>query len=238
MRIIIALDIIGGHCVRLTKGDYSTKKTYSHNPLDVAKQIEDHGFQYIHIVDLDGAREKRVINYHVVEEIASKTSMKIEFGGGIRSDDDLSIAFNSGADQVICGSIAATNPPLFMEWLAKWGQERIILGADGSHRKVSTEGWQENSGMDLISFITGYSLKGVKYVICTDIEKDGMLEGPSFDLYDEIISACEGISLIASGGISSANDILRLAEKGCEGAIIGKAIYEGILSLNKIKKLC
>jgi phosphoribosylformimino-5-aminoimidazole carboxamide ribotide isomerase len=237
MRIIIALDIIGGKCVRLTRGDFSTKKIYSANPLEVARQIEDHGIKYIHLVDLDGALNKRVINYGTLEKIASGTTLDIDFGGGIRSDDDLNIAFASGAKQITCGSISVSNRNLFLSWLAKWGQERIILGADCADRKVATEGWIESSDSDIIKFISDYRSKGIKYTICTDIEKDGMLNGPSTDLYKEILEI-NGINLIASGGISSLMDLRELSQIGCEGAIIGKALYEGILDLKDIVKLC
>ncbi len=237
MRIIIALDIIGGKCVRLTKGDFSTKKIYSENPLEVARMIEDHGIRYIHLVDLDGALEKRVINYKTLEKIASGTTLEIDFGGGVRSDDDLDIVFSSGAKQVTCGSISLTNPALVLEWLAKWSSERIILGADSVNRKIATEGWIESSDSDIIKFISEYRSKGIKYTVCTDIEKDGMLQGPSTDLYKEILEI-PGINLIASGGITSPGQIEELSLIGCEGAIIGKALYEGILNLKDLSRLC
>lgn len=237
MRIIIALDIIGGKCVRLTKGDFSTKKIYSENPLEVARMIEDHGIRYIHLVDLDGALEKRVINYKTLEKIASGTTLEIDFGGGVRSDDDLDIAFDSGAKQVTCGSISLKNGALVLEWLAKWSSERIILGADSINRKIATEGWIESSDSDIIKFISEYRSKGIKYTICTDIEKDGMLQGPSTDLYKEILEI-PGINLIASGGITSPGQIEELSLIGCEGAIIGKALYEGILNLKDLSRLC
>ncbi len=237
MRIIIALDIIGGKCVRLTKGDFSTKKIYNENPLDVARQIEDNGIKYIHIVDLDGALKKRVVNYKILEKIAAGTSLKIDFGGGIRSDDDLYIVFSSGARQVTCGSIAVTSQALVLEWLSKWGREKIMLGADSVNRKIATEGWAESSDSDIVKFITDYRSKGIKYAVCTDIDKDGMLKGPSVDLYKEILKI-PGLNLIASGGITSIKDIEELSLIGCEGAIIGKALYEGILDLKEISRLC
>lgn len=237
MRIIIALDIIGGKCVRLTKGDFSTKKIYNENPLEVARMIEDHGIRYIHLVDLDGALDKRVINYKTLEKIASGTKLEIDFGGGVRSDDDLDIVFSSGAKQVTCGSISVTNRALVLEWLAKWSSERIILGADSVNRKIATEGWIESSDSDIIKFISDYRSKGIKYTICTDIEKDGMLQGPSTDLYKEILEI-PGINLIASGGITSPGQIEELSQIGCEGAIIGKALYEGILNLKDLSRLC
>ena len=237
MRIIIALDIIGGKCVRLTRGDFSTKKIYSANPLEVARQIEDHGIKYIHMVDLDGALNKRVVNYRTLEKIASRTTLEIDFGGGIRTEDDLNIAFTSGARQITCGSISVSNQELFLGWLAKWGPEKIILGADCHDRKVATEGWVESSDSDIVKFISDYRSKGIRYTICTDIEKDGMLQGPSTGLYKEILEFND-INLIASGGISSVMDIKELSQIGCEGAIIGKALYEGILNLKEIGKLC
>jgi phosphoribosylformimino-5-aminoimidazole carboxamide ribotide isomerase len=237
MRIIIAIDIIEGKCVRLTKGDFSTKKIYNENPLEVARQIEDNGIKYIHLVDLDGALKKRVVNYKILEKISAGTSLKIDFGGGIRSDDDLYIVFSSGARQVTCGSIAVASKPLVLEWLSKWGREKIMLGADSVNRKITIEGWTESSDSDIIKFIAGYRSKGIKYTICTDIEKDGMLHGPSTDLYKEILEI-PGINLIASGGISSIKDIEELSQIGCEGAIIGKALYEGILDLKDLSRLC
>lgn len=237
MRIIVALDIIEGKCVRLTKGDFSTKKIYNENPLEVARQAEDNGIKYIHLVDLDGALKKRVVNYKILEKIAAGTSLKIDFGGGIRSDDDLYIVFSSGARQVTCGSIAVTNKHLVIEWLSKWGREKIMLGADSVNRKIATEGWAESSDLDIIKFIADYRSKGIKYAICTDIDKDGMLKGPSVDLYKEILEI-PGLKLIASGGISSIKDIEKLSLIGCEGAIIGKALYEGILDLKDLSRLC
>jgi len=226
-----------GKCVRLTKGDFSTKKIYNENPLEVARQVEDNGIKYSHIVDLDGALKKRVVNYKILEKIAAGTSLKIDFGGGIRSDDDLYIVFSSGARQVTCGSIAVKSQTLFIEWLSKWGQEKIMLGADFFNRKIVSEGWAESSDADIIKFIADYRSKGIKYAICTDIKKDGMLRGPSVNLYKEILKI-QGISLIASGGITSVKDIEELSLIGCEGAIIGKALYEGILDLKDISRLC
>lgn len=237
MRIIIALDIIGGKCVRLTRGDFNTKKIYNEDPLEVAKAVEDNGLKYIHMVDLDGAREKRVINYRILEKISEKTGLSIDFGGGIRSDDDLRIAFNSGASQVTGGSIAVTSPEVFIGWLNSYGPEKIILGADSRERKIVTEGWSESSDNDLINFISDYATNGVRYVICTDVDKDGMLEGPATELYSEILSMAK-INLIASGGITSANDLEKLDSAGCEGAIVGKAIFEGKIKLKDLKKLC
>jgi phosphoribosylformimino-5-aminoimidazole carboxamide ribotide isomerase len=237
MRIIIALDIIDGKCVRLTKGDFSTKKIYNENPLEVARRVEDSGIKYLHLVDLDGALKKRVVNYKILEKISAGTSLRIDFGGGIRSDDDLYIVFNSGARQVTCGSIAVINQPLVLEWLSKWGREKIMLGADSVNRMIATEGWSENYDSDIIKFITEYRARGIKYTICTDINKDGMLKGPSVGLYKEILEI-PGLKLIASGGITSIKDIEELSLIGCEGAIIGKALYEGILDLKDLSRLC
>jgi len=237
MRIIIALDIIDGKCVRLTKGDFSTKKIYNENPLEVARRVEDSGLKYIHLVDLDGALKKRVVNFKILEKISAATSLRIDFGGGIRSDDDLYIVFNSGARQVTVGSIAATSQPLVLEWLSKWGREKIMLGADSVNRKIATEGWAESTDTDIIKFISDYRAKGIKYTICTDIDKDGMLKGPSVSLYKEILEI-PGLKLIASGGIASIKDIEELSLIGCEGAIIGKALYEGILDLKDLSRLC
>jgi len=237
MRIIVALDIIGGKCVRLTRGDFSTKKIYNENPVEVARQIEDSGLNYLHLVDLDGAKNKKIENLNVLEKIACKTNLKIDFGGGIRSIVDLKTVLNSGAQQVTVGSIAVSAPTLFLEWLIELGPEKIILGADCINGKISTGGWTEKSDKDIISFISDYKSHGVKYTICTDIDKDGMLQGPSTDLYKDILSQVD-INLIASGGISSVKDIEDLKEAGCDGAIIGKAVYEGKLTLNELGKQC
>ncbi len=237
MRIIPAIDIIDGKCVRLTKGNYDTKKVYDENPLKVAKAFEDNGIQYLHLVDLDGAKSKHVVNYKTLELIASKTSLKVDFGGGLRSDNDLRIAFECGAIQITGGSIAANNPELFLTWLAKYGSEKIILGADCNNRKISTDGWLESSELDVIDFIKDYEQKGVIQVICTDIAKDGMLQGASYELYAEIIANTK-INLIASGGVSSIKDLDQLKNIGCKGAIVGKAIYEGKITLKELQQLC
>lgn len=237
MRIIIAIDIIGGRCVRLSRGEFSTAKVYSGNPVEVARQIEDNGLKYVHLVDLDGALNKKVVNYRLLEKIASATNLEIDFGGGIRSDDDVKIAFNSGAKQVTCGSVAVSDPALVLKWLEGYGTEKIILGADSKDRKIATEGWLESSDRDIINFISGYRSKGITYTICTDIDKDGMLGGPATDLYKEIVEI-PGIRLIASGGISSVDQIGELDSAGCEGVIIGKALFEGLLNLKELVRLC
>jgi phosphoribosylformimino-5-aminoimidazole carboxamide ribotide isomerase len=237
MRIIFAIDIIGGKCVRLTRGDYSTMKIYNMDPVELAKRVEYHGIKYIHLVDLDGAETSKPVNHKLLEKITATTSLKVDFGGGIRTIEDLKIAFEYGANQVTCGSIAVHNPDLFIECLTEFGAEKIILGADSSKRKISTDGWVTGSDLDVVEFIRNYYKLGVKYTICTDIEKDGMLMGPSIKLYNEILEAAD-INLIASGGISSINDLKELRTMGCEGAITGKAVYEGKLTLKELSRLC
>lgn len=237
MRIIPAIDIISGRCVRLTKGDYATKKIYKGNPVEIAKQYEDAGLQYLHLVDLDGAKSGSIVNYDVLNKIASATSLIIDFGGGIKSDEAIKIAFENGASQITAGSIAVKNPEMVSEWIAVYGSHKIILGADCHNRKIAVNGWQEQSDTDIIDFIKTYKAKGILKVICTDIEKDGMLQGPSIPLYLEIITTTK-TGLIASGGVTSLKDLTRLKEIGCEGAIIGKAIYEGTITLKELSRLC
>jgi phosphoribosylformimino-5-aminoimidazole carboxamide ribotide isomerase len=237
MRIIPAIDIINGKCVRLSKGDYATEKVYNENPLEVAKMFEAHGIQHLHLVDLDGAKASHIVNHKVLETIASKTNLSIDFGGGLKSDDDLRIAFESGANQITGGSIAVKNPEIFKSWLQKFGADKIILGADANNEKVAVGGWLEESDKELIPFIQSYLKEGVSYVICTDISKDGMLQGPSFDLYQKILNQTTNeIKLIASGGISTFDELPRLAEMGCEGTIVGKAIYEHKISMKQLEK--
>ncbi|MCW5516726.1 1-(5-phosphoribosyl)-5-[(5-phosphoribosylamino)methylideneamino] imidazole-4-carboxamide isomerase [Muriicola sp. Z0-33] len=252
MRIIPAIDIIEGKCVRLSKGDYSTKKIYNERPLEVAREFEANGIQYLHLVDLDGAKSRHIVNHKVLEEIASKTNLKIDFGGGLKTNEDLRIAFESGADQITGGSIAVSDKETFKTWIAGYGPDKIILGADALDEKVAVSGWQKESGEDLLPFIKSYLKQGIKYVICTDISKDGMLQGPSFDLYKKIIdqtainkttvglSGVEdqkvpGLKLIASGGISSFDELPQLKEIGCDGVIIGKAIYENRITLKQLQ---
>ncbi len=236
MRIIPAIDIIDGKCVRLTKGDYSTKKIYNENPLEVAKEFEDNGIQYLHVVDLDGAKSKHIVNYKILEKIASNTNLKIDFGGGLKSNEDLKIAFESGANQITGGSISVSNPDVFLNWLSQYGSNKIILGADCLNRKIATNGWLETSELDIIDFIKAYEQNGITNVICTDISKDGMLQGTSNDLYKEILSETN-IKLIASGGVSNIEDLITLKEMGCEGTILGKAIYEGNISLKELSSI-
>jgi len=240
MRIIPAIDIIEGKCVRLSKGDYNTKKIYNENPLEVAKNFEAHGIQYLHLVDLDGAKSKNIVNHKILEEIASKTNLKVDFGGGLKTDKDLQIAFECGAHQITGGSIAVKDPDIFKSWIQKFGSEKIILGADAKNEKIAVSGWEEESSKELIPFIQEYQEEGINYVICTDISKDGMLEGPSFELYRRILeetsSEDKKLKLIASGGISTFSELPELAELGCEGTIIGKAIYEGRIQMKELEK--
>ena len=235
MRIIPAIDIIDGKCVRLSKGDYSTQKTYNENPLEVAKAYEDHGIEYLHLVDLDGAKSKHIVNHKVLKSLATKTNLKIDFGGGLKSDEDLRIAFESGAKQITGGSIAVKDPDTFTSWIEHYGAEKIILGADVKGEYIATDGWLETSDQSLFDFLAHYQTKGIQHTICTDISKDGMLQGPSFDLYQKILSETE-VKLIASGGISQFDELPRLAEMGCEGTIIGKAIYENRISLKQLEQ--
>lgn len=237
MKLIPAIDILDGKCVRLTKGDYTTQKVYNTNPVEVAKEFEANGIRFLHLVDLDGAKSKHIVNYKVLEAIARETSLHIDFGGGIKSNEDVKIAFESGANQLTGGSIAVQEPALFLSWLEQYGPERILLGADANQRMIATHGWLATSGIDVVDFIRSFEQKGIQSVVCTDISKDGMLQGPSLDLYKEIMQET-GVQLIASGGVSSIDDLQQLKELGCSGAIIGKAIYEGRITLNELSKLC
>jgi phosphoribosylformimino-5-aminoimidazole carboxamide ribotide isomerase len=234
MRIIPAIDIIEGKCVRLSKGKYSTKKIYNEDPLDMAMTFEDYGLKYLHLVDLDGAKARKIINYKVLENLSLKTNLKIDFGGGLKSNNDLKIAFESGADQITGGSIALTNPELFKSWIDNYGQDKIILGADVKNENIAINAWDRISENKVEPFINNYLKYGIKYVICTDIDKDGMLNGPSFKLYEKIIKNNKMIKLIASGGVSKISDLPILSKLGCEGVIIGKAIYENKVSLKDL----
>lgn len=236
IRIIPAIDIIDGKCVRLTQGDYAQKKIYNENPLEVARSFQDAGIERLHLVDLDGAREKRIINYKVLEAIASQTALTIDFGGGLQSDDDLQIAFESGAAQVTGGSIAVKAPDVFLGWLEKFGSERIILGADARDEKIAVSGWQETTGISIFDFLEDYVSKGVKYTISTDVAKDGLLQGPSTELYRKMSEKFPELLVIASGGISVMEDILSLNALGIYGVIVGKAIYENRISLKEIEQ--
>ncbi len=234
IELIPAIDIIDGKCVRLSKGDYSTQKTYNENPLEVARQFEDYGIKRLHLVDLDGAKIGQIVNYKVLEKIAGQTELTVDFGGGLKTSEDLRIAFECGAKMVTGGSIAVKNPEEFLKWLEQHGPEKIILGSDAKDRKIATSGWIETSELDLMNFLKEYIDKGVTQTICTDISKDGMLEGPSTDLYKEILAEFPDLYLIASGGVSSMKDIDELEEAGIPAVIFGKAIYEGRIGMDEI----
>ncbi|NVK48438.1 MAG: 1-(5-phosphoribosyl)-5-[(5-phosphoribosylamino)methylideneamino]imidazole-4-carboxamide isomerase [Cyclobacteriaceae bacterium] len=234
MFIIPAIDLIDGKCVRLSQGDYSSKKEYHNDPLEMAKRFEDAGIQRLHLVDLDGAKAKKIINGEVLRGICEGTNLQVDFGGGIQSDSEIEKAFSLGAKQVTGGSIAVKNPLLFDEWIMKYGSGKIILGADAKNRKIAVGGWEETTSVDLIPFIKSYVEKGIRYVICTDVAKDGLLQGPSVDLYREIIQEIPELKLIASGGVSSVKDLEELQKTGVYGAIVGKAYYEGKVSLDEL----
>lgn len=234
MYIIPAIDLIGGKCVRLSQGDYSSKKEYHDDPLEMAKRFEGAGLTRLHLVDLDGAKAKKIVNGEVLERICAGTSLQVDFGGGIQSDDEIEKAFSLGAKQVTGGSIAVKNPILFDEWITKYGSEKIILGADAKNKKIAVGGWEETTSVDLIPFIQGYFEKGIRYVICTDVAKDGLLQGPSVDLYREILQEIPELKLIASGGVSSVKDLEELEKIGVYGSIVGKAYYEGRVTLEEL----
>lgn len=235
--LIPAIDIIDGKCVRLSKGDYDTKKIYNENPLEVALEFEDHGIQRLHLVDLDGAKTGRIINHRVLETIASKTSLTIDFGGGLKSTHDLQIAFESGAQMVTGGSIAVKNPDEFTSWIQQYGPEKIILGSDVKDNNIAISGWLETSELNIYDFLNDYQSKGITQTICTDISKDGMLAGPSLQLYKEILARFPELYLIASGGVSHMRDIEALQKAGVPAVIFGKAIYEGKISLKELEKM-
>lgn len=236
MHIIPAIDLIDGKCVRLTEGDYARKKVYNEDPLEVALEFEAHGIRRLHLVDLDGARARHIVNHRVLHRIATHTSLHIDFGGGLKSDEDLRIAFENGARQVTGGTVVVKNPERFLGWLGQYGPERIILGADAKDGKIAVSGWQEQSGLELFAFLEEYIQKGIHYSICTDISKDGRLEGTALDLYKDIMARFPGLKLIASGGISSLDELEKLREAGCYGAIVGKALYEGLIRLEDLKE--
>ena len=236
IEIIPAIDIIDGKCVRLSQGDYNEKKIYNEDPLEVARTFEDAGIQRLHLVDLDGAKAKHIVNHKVLECIASNTTLTIDFGGGVQSDEDLKIAFDSGAEMVTGGSIAVRNPELFAGWIEKYGSDKIILGADCKDHKIAVSGWQESTAIDIIPFIGDYKAKGVRKIVCTDISKDGMLQGPSVGLYKEILSSFPDLYLIASGGVSRFQDILDLEAAKVPAVILGKAIYENRVTLKELSR--
>lgn len=235
IEIIPAIDIIEGKCVRLSKGDYDSKKVYNENPVEVAKEFEANGIRRLHVVDLDGAKSHHIVNYRILEKIATQTSLIIDFGGGIKSDEDLDIAFSSGAQMITGGSIAVKEPELFSEWISKYGSDKIILGADVKDKKIAVSGWKEGTDVELMPFLDQYIKKGIKKVICTDIECDGMLQGPSTNLYKEILEEYPSLYLIASGGVSCIDDIIKLEEAKVPAVIFGKALYEGKIQLKDLK---
>ncbi len=237
MQIIPAIDVIDGKCVRLSKGDYGTKKVYNEDPLEVARQFEDWGIKRIHVVDLDGAKAGHIVNHRILDHICGHTGLVVDFGGGLKSTSDLRIAFECGAAMITGGSIAVKNPTEFESWIESYGPDKIILGADAKDRKIAVTGWTETSAQDLIPFVADYRAKGLNKVICTDISRDGMLQGPAVDLYKEMLSSVDGLFLIASGGVGSAADIEALAEAGVPAVIVGKAIYEKRISREDIIRL-
>ena len=234
IELIPAIDIINGQCVRLTKGDYDQKTVYSDSPAKMAKSFETLGFQRLHVVDLDGAKSKHIVNDAVLKAITTETNLTVDFGGGIKTDEDIEKAFAAGAAMVTVGSIAVTNPDLFMDWLEKYGADRLILGADVRHGKISINGWKEDSDEDLLPFLKKYVDAGVKHVLCTEISKDGTLAGPAVDLYRRVMDAYPALHLIASGGVSSKEDIIALDAAGIPAVVFGKAIYEGKINLKEL----
>lgn len=236
IEIIPAIDIIDGKCVRLKQGDYAQKTVYNENPIEVAKMFADAGIRRLHLVDLDGAKAQHIVNYKVLEGITSKTDLIVDFGGGLKSDDDLRIAFECGASMVTGGSIAVKKPEVFLSWIKKYGAEKIILGADVKDRKIAVGGWKETTEIELLPFLKKHIEKGITKVICTDISKDGMLEGPSIELYKDILRSLSDVYLIASGGVSNIQDIEQLEEAEIPAVIFGKAIYEGRISLKELER--
>lgn len=237
MKIIPAIDIINGICVRLEMGDFDKKKEYYKDPLDAAKILEGYGFKYLHLVDLDGARSGKVVNYKVLERIAKFTNLNIDFGGGIKTDEEVVKIFDYGAKAISIGSMAVKDKDKFLNWHSMYGSEKVYLGADCQERMVSISGWKEDSMIDIFEFILDYKAAGVENVICTDIKRDGMLKGPAFDLYEELIRST-GVNIIASGGVGDISDIVKLKELGCSGVVVGKAIYEKRIDLLKLVELC
>jgi phosphoribosylformimino-5-aminoimidazole carboxamide ribotide isomerase len=236
LKIIPAIDLIDGKCVRLTQGDYTQKKVYNENPLEVAREFEASGIKYLHLVDLDGAKSNGIVNWKVLNQISTQTRLKIDFGGGIKSDKDLEIAFENGANQLNIGSIAVKNKDLFLRWLQKFGSEKIILSADVKNEEIAVSGWKENSGINLFDFLQDYHSKGIKHVVCTDVSKDGTLQGTAIDLYKKLLKQFPDIKLIASGGISNIIDVEELSKTTVSGVIIGKAIYENKIQLKELHK--
>jgi phosphoribosylformimino-5-aminoimidazole carboxamide ribotide isomerase len=237
LEIIPAIDIIDGKCVRLTHGDYNQKKVYNEHPLEVAKEFEDAGIKRLHLVDLDGAKAGAVKNWKVLETLANKTSLVIDFGGGIKSEKDVQVVFDSGAQLATVGSVAVKDEETFSKWLVKFGADKFLLGADVKKEKITVSGWTEDTELWVYDFIENFIAKGMKQIFCTDVSKDGALEGPSTDLYKNIVQKFPDLHFIASGGVSSIDDVYLLQEIGCKGVIIGKAIYEGRIQLSELKQL-
>ena len=236
IELIPAIDIIDGKCVRLSQGDYDTQKVYNESPLEVAKEFEANGIRRLHVVDLDGAKSSHIVNYKVLDQLAGHTSLTIDFGGGIKTDEDLTIAFEYGAQMVTLGSVAVKNPDLFKSWLHKYGAEKIILGADVKDNRISVNGWKEESQQELLPFLADYTQEGIRKVLCTDISRDGMLQGPSIELYKQIMAQFPDMHLIASGGVSGLDDIIRLDEAGIPAVVFGKALYEGRITLKDLNR--
>ena len=236
IELIPAIDIIDGKCVRLSQGDYDTQKVYNENPLEVAKEFEANGLRRLHVVDLDGAKSNHIVNYRILDKIAGHTSLIIDFGGGIKTDEDLTIAFENGAQMVTLGSVAVKQPDLFKKWLHQYGADKIILGADVKNNRISVSGWKEEGPQELMPFLTDYTQEGVQKVLCTDISRDGMLQGPSIELYKQIMAQFSDMHLIASGGVSCLDDILRLEEAGIPAVVFGKALYEGRITMKDLKR--
>ena len=234
IELIPAIDLINGQCARLTKGDYDQKKVYNDNPAEVAKDFEKLGFKRLHVVDLDGAKSKHIVNDAVLKAITTETNLTVDFGGGIKTGEDIEKAFAAGASMVTVGSIAVTNPDLFMEWIDKYGADKLILGADVRNGKISINGWKEDSSEDLLPFLKKYIDKGVRYVLCTEISKDGTLQGPAIELYKEVMAAYPQLHLIASGGVSCNKDIEALEAAGIPAVVFGKAFYEGKIDVDKL----
>lgn len=236
MDIIPAIDLIDGKCVRLTQGDYAQKKVYNENPIEVAKYFEAAGIRRLHLVDLDGAKAQHIVNHRVLNSIATQTSLVIDFGGGLKTDVDLRIAFDNGAAMITGGSIAVKDPETFNRWISDYGPDKVILGADAKDGMIAVSGWTETSALALYEFIAGYRAKGITQVICTDIDRDGMMQGPAIELYQDLLGQFPGLYLVASGGVSCMDDIVRLQRAGIPAVITGKAIYEGTIRLGEIKR--
>ena len=236
MRIIPAIDIIGGQCVRLNQGRYDTKTVYSDDPLSVAKQFEEIGCEYLHLVDLDGARAGGVVHLDILRRIVDETGLQVDFGGGVKTQKDVDRVLEAGASQITIGSLAVKEPDTFLSWLETYGADTLILGADARYGFISTDGWEVTSDVEIGAFVNGYASQGVKYCVCTDISRDGQLSGPAFEMYEQLLVTNPGLQLIASGGVAEIEDLDRLQEIGMEGAIIGKAIYEGKIEMDALEK--